>query len=85
MLGKFADRLNIFKLTFLDNLAYSRKTGYRIPKISISFKVLDGFSNLKSNIADLEGETSNALFDALAQWNDHLKDTDLDSFHGPKP
>ncbi len=33
----------------------------------------------------LEGETSNALFDTLAQWNDHLKDTDLDSFHGLKP
>ncbi len=36
-------------------------------------------------MARLEGETSNALFDALEEWNDHLKDTDLDNFRGPKP
>jgi len=36
-------------------------------------------------MVELEGETSNALFEALAEWNEHLKDTDLKGIDGPKP
>jgi len=33
----------------------------------------------------LEGEASNALFDTLSEWNDHLKHTDLKGIDGPAP
>jgi hypothetical protein len=32
----------------------------------------------------LDGETSNALFDELADWNEHLKGENID-FRGPTP
>jgi len=33
----------------------------------------------------LEGEASSALFDTLAEWNDHLKHVDLKGFDEPTP
>ena len=53
--GTFQEKRTVLKLTFLDNLAYSRKTGYRTPKISIPFKALDDFSNLKSRMVEPRG------------------------------
>jgi len=38
----------------------------------------------KRNLVHLEGETSNALFDELADWNEHLKNKNID-FRGPTP
>jgi len=37
------------------------------------------------NLARLEGETSNALFNTLAEWNDYLKASDLKGYDEPKP
>ena len=42
-------------------------------------------TKFEENLVRLEGETSNALFDTLAQWNDHLKASDLKGNDGPKP
>ncbi len=53
--GTFQEKRTVLKLTFLDNLAYSRKTGYRTPKTTIPFKVLDDFSNLKSRMVHPRG------------------------------
>ncbi len=48
--GDFEEKRTVLKLAFSDNLAYQRNQGFRTPKTSIPFKVLDGFSNVKSNM-----------------------------------
>ncbi len=48
--GSFVERRTVLKLTFLDNLAYTRNEGFRTPKTSIPFKVLDDISTHKSNM-----------------------------------
>ncbi len=53
--GTFQEKRTVLKLTFLDNLAYSRETGYRTPKTTIPSKALDDFSNLKSNMVEPRG------------------------------
>ncbi len=39
--GSFADKCLVLKLTFLERLAYSRKTGLRTPK----FELIQGLSS----------------------------------------
>lgn len=41
--------------------------------------------NGRMAVVRLEGETSNALFDTLAEWNDHLKHSDLKGYDEPTP
>jgi len=48
--GSFAEKRTVLKLAFLDNLAYTRGKGYRTPKTSIPFKVLDDISSNKSKM-----------------------------------
>lgn len=36
-------------------------------------------------MAHLEGETSNALFETLEDWNTQLKHSETTKFDGPKP
>jgi len=53
--GSFTEKRTVLKLAFLDNLAYTRNKGFRTPKTSIPFKVLDDISDLKSNMVPLRG------------------------------
>jgi len=45
----------VLRLVFADNLAYTRGIGYRTPKTTIPFKVLEGFSDLKSKMVRPRG------------------------------
>ena len=47
----------VLRLVFADNLAYTRGIGYRTPKTTIPFKVLEGFSGLKSKMVPPHGTT----------------------------
>ncbi|MEP2989773.1 MAG: recombinase family protein [Parasphingorhabdus sp.] len=48
--GSFSERRTVLKLTFLDNLTYTRNQGFRTPKTSIPFKVLEDVSTHESNM-----------------------------------
>ena len=72
------------KLIFSERLAYDPESGFRTPKISMPFKLLADYSGDKSRMAHLEGETSNALFEELANWNHQLQDNNV-QFEEPSP
>lgn len=49
--GTFAERRAVLKMAFIGRLAYSRKSGFRTPKISIPFKALADFQSMKNEMA----------------------------------
>jgi hypothetical protein len=74
----------VLRLAFSGRIAYRKDEGFRTPELSIPFKMLGDFSMNEKEMVRLEGETSNALFDTLSDWNEHLKAKNID-FRGPTP
>ena len=48
--GRFALQRMVLKLVFSEPLAYSRKNGYRTPKTTLPFKLLEDIAMLKKNM-----------------------------------
>jgi len=67
------------------NVPGNREVTMRPTNVSSNNQESGQASSNEVRMVRLEGETSNALFEILAEWNDHLKDTDLEGFDGPKP
>jgi hypothetical protein len=61
----------------------SEMRDYRTADLSIPFKVLADLREGKNKMARFEGETSNALFETLEDWNTYLKAEKV-SFERPK-
>lgn len=68
----FEKKRTLLKLAFDEHPAYCRERGFRTPEFSIPFKVLAEFSGSDIEMAHLEGESLNQLFEALADWNRQL-------------
>ena len=75
---RFEDKQTVLKLAFADRLRYSRETGLRAANLSFPFKVISALAGGDLEMARLEGETSNALFEVLEDWNHCLKSENLD-------
>jgi hypothetical protein len=60
-------------------LNYSQNGVYGTPEFSFPFKFLGGFSGLKSEMVQLEGEQLNFLIHALEEWERHLAQLDSKS------
>ncbi|WP_255720263.1 recombinase family protein [Acuticoccus kalidii] len=62
----------VLRLAFLEPVAYCRKQGLRTPNLAFPFKALGGFSINNCEMAHLDGESSNSLFEVLDEWERHL-------------
>lgn len=65
---RLADKRTVLKLAFSDRLAYQRNEGFRTPQVSVPFEFFRN-STGKCEMARMEGEASNALFEELERWN----------------
>ena len=69
--------LLVLRLGFAEPNSYGPDKGVRAPKTTLSFNMLAGICGENEAMAHLGGESSNTLFDILAQWNQVLKSIDL--------
>ena len=53
--GQLNLRRTVLRLAFSERIAYDRKTGFRTPKTTLPFKVLEAFSTGKSGMAHPTG------------------------------
>ena len=66
-LGRFEDKRAVLKLTFSDRLVYERGKGYRTPKLSLPFKVLEHASIRQIGMVPPLGiEPSSAVYKTAA-------------------
>lgn len=69
---KLEDKKTVLKLTFANRLAYCREKGFRIPELSIPFKLLGAVSSADKAMARPAELSSNELFNTLADWEYQL-------------
>jgi len=72
------------KMLFAERPGYKKKIGVRTPTYTCPVNALTAIAGGKSKMAHLEGETSNALFEELANWNHQLQDNSV-QFEEPSP
>ena len=53
--GQLTLRRTVLKLAFVERISYCRKTGLRTPKTTLPFKVLEGFTGHKCEMAEAQG------------------------------
>jgi len=80
--GKLELQRMVLKLTFTDRLTYIKNEGFRTPNLSSPFKALGGYLEGEKEMVRLEGESSNVLFEDLADWEEQLKHSDIDTVLG---
>jgi len=71
--GQLPLKRAVLRLAVCDRVAYCRKEGLRTPKMALPFKLLTGLEMGDLEMACLEGESSNSLFETLEGWNTPLK------------
>ena len=65
------------KLAFSGHLIYDRNEGFRTAKYSFPFNLLEGEYSAQKVMVRLSEESSNTLFETLADWAEILKTTSL--------
>ncbi|HWA91356.1 MAG TPA: hypothetical protein VG889_15070 [Rhizomicrobium sp.] len=63
----------MLRLTFGGPLAYVGNKGYRTAEISLPFKALEDLRTPKKGMVDLDGATSNQIFEIFEEWNKVLE------------
>ena len=84
---RLEDKRLALKLTFGERVTYIRNCGFRTPVLSSVFKALEDLTMGKKDMAELEGESLNSIFETLAEWEEQLKYAEPpqnDEMGGPK-
>ena len=70
---RLEDKITTLKLSFSEKLVYQRNEGFRTPRTSKVFAVLESMELQSSQMAEREGVDLNSLFEELADWEAQLK------------
>ncbi len=73
--GYLDDRRTVLKLAFAEQLAYCRTDGFRTPVLALPFKALRSICKRDFQMVRSGGLESNTLFEVLADWEEQLKHT----------
>lgn len=76
--GKIVSRRKMLRLMFEGGNSYGVSEGLRPPRTTLLFDAFQQLANDNSGVAHLEGESSNALFEVLSDWERHLAQLDRD-------
>ncbi len=75
---RLEERRLVLKMAFADRLPYVRNEGFRTAPIALPFRVLQQLEDPNCKMARPGGESSNSLFETLADWEEQLKHLDID-------
>ncbi len=71
--GQFEVKRMLLRMVFTDNLVYVRNHGFRTAQTSLPFSLLGNICSNDSGMVDLNGSSSNQLFEVLESWETQCK------------